>query len=178
MVGLISIAHIRLISLERWLCSYTLEGSVYFVAYLHHMTHICYKIDMTHNVPNNISTNTNLTNDPRWDRIWRHLEVNGKRAALQRIAGELPEGKGKVVSQQPVVARTLQVQFIAQLITARKRQHLSQAELATRIGVGRTTISRLETGQTSPSLAVIFRIIAALGLQVSVVEPICYNGEK
>lgn len=52
------------------------------------------------------------------------------------------------------------------LLDARKDARLTQAELAKRIGVNKSYISRIEKGVTIPSVATFFRIVNALGLTV------------
>jgi transcriptional regulator with XRE-family HTH domain len=50
---------------------------------------------------------------------------------------------------------------------ARKKAGLSQEELSFRAGLDRTYISHLERDLNSPSLNVLFRICAALGIRAS-----------
>jgi len=57
--------------------------------------------------------------------------------------------------------------FTGQIIEdARKNAHMTQAELAERIGTNKSYISRVETGRTEPKVSTFYRIIAALGLTV------------
>lgn len=53
------------------------------------------------------------------------------------------------------------------LLDARKNAHLTQQELAARIGVDKSYISRIEKGITVPSVATFYRIVSALGLTVN-----------
>lgn len=52
------------------------------------------------------------------------------------------------------------------LLDARKNAGLTQAELAKRIGADKSYISRVERGLTVPSIATMYRIVAAMGLTV------------
>ena len=52
------------------------------------------------------------------------------------------------------------------LLETRKEARLTQAELAKRIGVDKSYISRIEKGVTIPSVATFYRIVAALGRSV------------
>jgi DNA-binding XRE family transcriptional regulator len=52
------------------------------------------------------------------------------------------------------------------LLDARKNARLTQIELAGRIGVDKSYISRIEKGSTVPSVATFYRIVNALGLSV------------
>jgi DNA-binding XRE family transcriptional regulator len=53
------------------------------------------------------------------------------------------------------------------LLDARKNACLTQEELAKRIGVNKSYISRIEKGIIVPSVATFYRIINALGLTVN-----------
>lgn len=52
------------------------------------------------------------------------------------------------------------------LLDARKDAHLTQAQLAARIGVDKSYISRIEKGVTVPSVATFYRLVNAMGLSV------------
>ena len=52
------------------------------------------------------------------------------------------------------------------LYDARKEAGMTQSQLAERVNTSKSYISRLEHGETVPSAALFFRIIAALGLEV------------
>jgi len=57
--------------------------------------------------------------------------------------------------------------FTGQLIEeARKNAHLTQEELARRVGSNKSYISRIENGKTEPKVSTFYRIAAALGLSV------------
>ncbi|MBI1814479.1 MAG: helix-turn-helix transcriptional regulator [Deltaproteobacteria bacterium] len=51
---------------------------------------------------------------------------------------------------------------------ARERLGITQAELAARIGSTQPAVARLESGGSTPSLATLHRIAAALGLELVV----------
>jgi len=60
-----------------------------------------------------------------------------------------------------------QAYFTGQLIEdARKNAHLTQDELAKRIGSNKSYISRIENGKTEPKVSTFYRIAGALGLSV------------
>ena len=52
------------------------------------------------------------------------------------------------------------------LLDARKNARLTQQELAERLGVNKSYISRVERGITVPSIASFYKIAAAMGLTV------------
>ena len=51
---------------------------------------------------------------------------------------------------------------------ARRRAGLSQADLARRAGVPKSTVGRIETGARIPSTEMVERLVRAAGLEVSV----------
>lgn len=57
--------------------------------------------------------------------------------------------------------------FTGRLIEdARKNAHLTQDELAKRVGSNKSYISRIENGKTEPKVSTFYRIASALGLSV------------
>jgi predicted transcriptional regulator len=59
-------------------------------------------------------------------------------------------------------------EIAAELLKARLRAGLSQAELAARMGTSQSTIARLESGQTLPSTKTLLRYAEATGNKVHV----------
>ncbi len=57
-------------------------------------------------------------------------------------------------------------EIAAELVKARARAGLSQAELAARMGTSQSTIARLESGQTLPSTKTLLRFAKATGSKV------------
>ena len=58
---------------------------------------------------------------------------------------------------------------------ARKDAKVSQAELARRTQTTKSYISRIENGVIIPSVAVFYRMIAALGMTVEIVKPAVFG---
>ena len=56
----------------------------------------------------------------------------------------------------------------AELVKARLRAGLSQAELAARMGTSQSTIARLESGQTLPTTKTLLRFAKATGSKIHV----------
>ncbi|MDY4550208.1 MAG: helix-turn-helix transcriptional regulator [Parabacteroides sp.] len=52
------------------------------------------------------------------------------------------------------------------LLDARKNAHLTQSELAQRIGANKSYISKVERGLIVPSVATLYKIAAAMGLTI------------
>lgn len=59
------------------------------------------------------------------------------------------------------------------LRTCRKEVRMAQGELAEKLHVTKSYISRVENGLITPSVTVFYRIIEALGMRVEIVKPIC-----
>ena len=55
---------------------------------------------------------------------------------------------------------------IEQYVQCRKMQGITQAELARRTGIPRSNITRFESGNYNPSLELLVRIAAALGMSL------------
>ena len=65
--------------------------------------------------------------------------------------------------------------YMGQMIhDARKSEKITQAELASRIGVGKSYISKIENGDIEPGIGTFCRIIDALGLRFEIVKPVVY----
>ena len=56
--------------------------------------------------------------------------------------------------------------LVAELVTARKKKGLSQAELAERAGLPQSTIGRIEARLVSPNLETLNKILPVLGLRL------------
>ena len=56
--------------------------------------------------------------------------------------------------------------IIRQFVQCRKGQKMTQADVARRTGIPRTNITRFESGRYNPSLEMMVKIAAALGMKV------------
>ena len=63
----------------------------------------------------------------------------------------------------------LRVAIISELIKARQDRNISQRELEQLSGVKQPVISRLESGETSPQIETVLKILAPLGKTLAVV---------
>ena len=81
-------------------------------------------------------------------------------AVLAKKHGELGTPEREEFNNQ---ARAYYMGLILQ--EARKEEHVTQAELARRIGANKSYISRIENGWIDPSISTVLRIIDALGLK-------------
>ena len=73
-----------------------------------------------------------------------------------------PEVKAEYDALEP------RYQAIRQIIQARNDLHITQEELARRIGTTKSNISRLESGNYNPSLDMLTKIARALGKNLEV----------
>ncbi|MCM1169791.1 MAG: helix-turn-helix domain-containing protein [Bacteroides sp.] len=95
--------------------------------------------------------------------------MNGRKAELFDVDAQLDEFFGAPGTlERKAAEQRADAFFTGQIIEeARKKAHLTQEELAERIGTNKSYISRVETGRTEPRVSTFYRIAAALGLQVS-----------
>lgn len=57
------------------------------------------------------------------------------------------------------------------ILDARKKGHMTQTDLAKKVGTDKTYISRIEKGLVEPGVGLFFHIMDALGLRVDIVRP-------
>lgn len=63
--------------------------------------------------------------------------------------------------------------FNSQMIRDTRREaHMTQSQLAEKLKVTKSYISRIENGLITPSVTVFFRIMDALGMRVEIVKPL------
>lgn len=91
-----------------------------------------------------------------------------KKNEIYDISAELTKEFGEVGSKKRENAiEKAWDEYNAQiLLDARKKAHLTQAELASRIGADKSYISRIERGITTPTVATLYKIAAAMGFKV------------
>lgn len=102
------------------------------------------------------------------------IKIDRKRLSLDKLRNyptvneELDKEYGEVGTVSRVkFTEQANAYFTGQLIEdARKNAHLTQAELAKRVGSNKSYISRIENGKTEPKVSTFYRIVGALGLSV------------
>jgi len=63
--------------------------------------------------------------------------------------------------------------YMSQILhDARKKEKITQQELASRIGLNKSYISKIENGSIEPGVGTFYRMIDALGLRVEIVKPV------
>ena len=94
-------------------------------------------------------------------------QINDYSAVLERKYGKEGTAERAKFDEEAYSFYTSQI-----LLDARKEAKVTQSELADRINVTKSYISRIEKGVMTPSVATFYRIMNALGMRVEVVKPI------
>ena len=99
--------------------------------------------------------------------------MNTSETMIQDYDAVLDARYGKVGTPERVKFEEEAYAYYTGLILrdARKDAKVSQAELARRTQTTKSYISRIENGVIIPSVAVFYRMIAALGMTVEIVNP-------
>ena len=94
-------------------------------------------------------------------------QINDYSTVLERKYGKHGTPERAKFDEEAYAFYTSQI-----LIDARKEAKVTQSELAERINVTKSYISRIEKGTIIPSVATFYRIMNALGMRVEVVKHI------
>ena len=94
-------------------------------------------------------------------------QINDYSAVLERKYGKEGTAERAKFDEEAYSFYTSQI-----LLDARKEAKVTQSELAERINVTKSYISRIEKGVMTPSVVTFYRIMNALGMRVEVVKPI------
>ena len=94
-------------------------------------------------------------------------QINDYSAVLERKYGKEGTAERAKFDEEAYSFYTSQI-----LLDARKEAKVTQSELAERINVTKSYISRIEKGVMTPSVATFYRIMNSLGMRVEVVKPI------
>lgn len=69
----------------------------------------------------------------------------------------------ELFSQEEIAESDLRVAIIGELVRARKEMGISQHELEELSGVKQPVIARMESGNTTPNLSTLLKVLAPLG---------------
>lgn len=94
-------------------------------------------------------------------------QINDYSAVLESKYGKTGTPERAKFDEEAYAFYTSQI-----ILDARKEAKVSQSELAGRINVTKSYISKIEKGLINPSAATFYRIMNALGMRVEVVRPI------
>jgi DNA-binding XRE family transcriptional regulator len=94
--------------------------------------------------------------------------------SIRSISKEMDSLYGKAgTPEREVFRREAYAWYMAQIIhDARKKEKITQQELASRIGLSKSYISKIENGSIEPGVGTFYRIIDALGLRIEIVKPV------
>ena len=97
--------------------------------------------------------------------------INAEKLKCLRTANQLLEEYGKegTESRREFDAKAMAWYYAELLREERKKQHISQTQLANIIGKSRTYITALEKGQTDMQLSTFLMMSRALGMNFSLV---------
>lgn len=91
----------------------------------------------------------------------KNNEIRSYSAVLDQKYG-VPGSASRIDAEQKAYAY-----YTGQLIEdARKKAHLTQEELARRIGSNKSYISKVENGKTEPKVSTFYRIMNSLGYKI------------
>jgi len=79
------------------------------------------------------------------------------------------EVRPELYTAEEIRESNLRVAIIGELIKARREQNISQRQLEELSGVKQPIISRMESGETSPQLDTVLKVLAPLGKTLAVV---------
>ena len=93
---------------------------------------------------------------------------------IRSISKEMDNLYGKEgTPEREAFRREAYAWYMGQLIyDARKNEKVTQQELASRIGLNKSYISKIENGSIEPGVGTFYRIIEALGLRVDIVKTV------
>lgn len=100
--------------------------------------------------------------------------MNTKEEMITDISAELDKEFGKPgTSERTQFDEEAYAFYTSQiLLDARKEAKITQTELANRIHVTKSYISKIENGLITPSVATFYRIMNALGMRIEIVRPL------
>jgi HTH-type transcriptional regulator / antitoxin HipB len=92
----------------------------------------------------------------------KNIKTVSHEEVLNRFVGE-PDTKNRVRFENELKAEILAHQFKE----LRKKKHLTQSQLAEKLGMGKGQISKIENGKFNLTIATINKIVSALDAKVS-----------
>ena len=96
--------------------------------------------------------------------------MQGLLEAIEIEKGTIPLAEKKDMAAQTYYVSDSDTKLIDCLIEIRKKEHMSQEELAKLTGSRQQIISRLENKEHSPSLKLFYSIVNALGYELQIVK--------
>ena len=100
-----------------------------------------------------------------------------ERNDIMSVDAMMDERYGKVgTPEREAFRKEAYAYCVGQIISdARKREKVTQQELAQRVGTNKSYISRIENGSVEPGAGMFLRILSALGLRFEVSQPLAFG---
>ena len=77
--------------------------------------------------------------------------------------------RSELFTPEEIAESDLRVALMGEIIAARKEQGISQRELGKLTGIKQPVIARIESGQSSPRIDTLVKLLAPLGKTIAVV---------
>ena len=120
--------------------------------------------------------------EPNWSVLYSDLSPQDAAAVSESLkksgyAYKLSQDKRSVLVPQElqdelriyVAENDLIVDFVGEMIQARKKNNISQRDLENISGIKQSVIGRMESGKTDPKLSTVMKLLNALGKTLAIV---------
>ena len=112
--------------------------------------------------------------DERYGKVGTPEREAFRKAAIEQVQLELASTAEREQARPKV--KEAYAYCVGQIISdARKREKVTQQELAQRVGTNKSYISRIENGSVEPGAGMFLRILSALGLRFEVSQPLAFG---
>ena len=111
------------------------------------------------------------------ERTISAYKIMQERNDIMSVDAMMDERYGKVgTPEREAFRKEAYAYCVGQIISdARKREKVTQQELAQRVGTNKSYISRIENGSVEPGAGMFLRILSALGLRFEVSQPLAFG---
>lgn len=96
--------------------------------------------------------------------------MQGLLEAIEIEKGSIPLTERKGMPAPTFYVSDSDTELIDRLVEIRKKENVSQSELAKMVGTKQQAISRLEKNEHSPSLKLFYSMVNALGYELQIVK--------
>ena len=89
------------------------------------------------------------------------------KALINDINSNKKAAKGEQVPQTDAALYNAQRELLTQLFLARRKAHLTQAQLADKTGLAQSALARIEAGKHNPSLQTLLKLADKLDMRIT-----------
>lgn len=89
------------------------------------------------------------------------------KALVNEINDNKKQAKGEQTPQTDEVLHNAQRELLTQLFLARRKAHLTQADLAEKAGLAQSALARIEAGKHNPSLQTLIKLADKLDMRIT-----------